>query len=290
MRAIYRHELSSYFCGLTGCVFGAFLLLFTGLFTVYYNIQYSYAYFEYALGNVYMALVFVIAIPILTMRVIAEERRQKTDQLLYSLPLSMTKVVLGKYLALLTVMLIPMIIICLYPVLLSAYGSMHIPTALGTLAGFFLLGAALLSMGLFVSSLTESQAVSAGICFVVMLINYFIADLADLIGITAFASYAAYAVVLLLFALLLYRLTKNQVVSMLFCALTQAGLLLWYVLDTQAFAGSFGELIGKLSLFERFYDFVLGVLDLKSVVYLLSVCVLFVHLTIQTMEKRRWSE
>ncbi len=95
MKAMFRHELSSYFTNITGYVFGAFLLLFVGIFTMIYNINYSVSNYEYVLGN--MSFVFLIIVPVLTMRSIAEERKQKTDQLLYSLPLTMTQVVLGKY-------------------------------------------------------------------------------------------------------------------------------------------------------------------------------------------------
>ena len=288
MRAIYRHELSSHFTGLTAYVFGAFVLLFAGLFTMIYNIDGGYAQFEYALAD--MSLVFVIAIPILTMRVISEERRQKTDQLLYSLPISMTGVIMGKYLALLTVLLIPTAVIALYPVLLSAYGDLYLPAAMGALFGFYLLGAALLAMGMFISSLTESQAMAAGICFVVMLMNYFIASLAAYVGTSAFTSYAAFAIALLLGVWAVYRMTKNKFITLVTCTLTQCGLLLWYMLDTNGFRGAFPALIEKLSLFSRFYTFINGVMDLRSVVYLLSVCVIFVYLSIQSMEKRRWSE
>lgn len=288
MRAVYRHELSSHFSGLAGYVFGAFLLLFAGIFTLFYNITTALANFEYALEN--MSLVFVIAIPILTMRVISEERRQKTDQLLYSLPLSMTQVVMGKYLALLTMLLIPTAIIGLYPVLLSAYGDLYMPAAMGALCGFFLLGAALLAVGMFISSVTESQTMAAGICFVIMLVNYFLSALASLIGNGAFTSYIAFAVALLILAWIVYAMTKNQFAALVTCAVTQAGLLIWYMVDSSAFMGAFGKLVGKLSLFSQFYVFIDGVFDLKSVVYLVSVCVLFVFLTVQSMEKRRWSE
>lgn len=290
MRAVYRHELSSHFRSLTGCVFGAFLLLFAGVFTVYYNVQQSFANFELALGNSYMALVYVIAIPVLTMRVIAEERRQKTDQLLYSLPLSMTQVVVGKYLALLTVLAIPVALMILYPLLLSAYGPLNLASAMGVLAGFFLLGAALMSMGLFISALTESQGICAGVCFVVMLLNYFISDLAAMVGPTAPASLVAYCLVIAGAGYLIYRMTKHPIVSTGIWAVAQIGLLIRYAQAPAAFEGSFGGTIGKLSLFDRYYDFVLGVLDLKSILYFLSVCILFVVLTVQVMEKRRWSE
>lgn len=89
MKAVLRHELSSCFTNLSGYVFGAFLLLFAGIYTMVYNLQSATTNFEYVLGS--MSFVFLIIVPILTMRVLAEERRQKTDQLLYSLPLSMTQ-------------------------------------------------------------------------------------------------------------------------------------------------------------------------------------------------------
>ena len=90
MTAIYQRELRSYFHGMTGYVFIAFLLLFSGIYTMFYNLSSGYPNFEYVLQA--MTIIFLIGIPILTMRVIAEERRQKTDQLLYTLPVGMTRV------------------------------------------------------------------------------------------------------------------------------------------------------------------------------------------------------
>lgn len=101
MIAILKHELRTYFHSLTAYVFGAFLLVFVGIGSMLYNIQAAVSNFEYVLS--FSCIVFVVIVPILTMRVIAEERRQKTDLLLYSLPLSTTQVVIGKYLALLAV-------------------------------------------------------------------------------------------------------------------------------------------------------------------------------------------
>ena len=192
MRAVFRHELSSYFTGVTGYVFSAFLLLFTGIYTMVYNLQSASVHFEYVLGS--MSFVFLIIVPILTMRVLAEERRQKTDQLLYSLPLTMTQVVLGKFAAMLVVFAVPMAVICLYPVVLSAYGNVYLPAAYGAIVGFFFLGMALLAIGMYISSVTESQAVAAGLCFVVMLVNYFLSDLAGFASSTAYSSLAALAV------------------------------------------------------------------------------------------------
>lgn len=288
MKAVLKHEFSSLFSSMTGYVFGAFLLLFCGLFTMIWNLQNLVVNFEYALAE--MTLVFLIAVPILTMRILAEERRSKTDQLLYALPISMTQVVLGKYFALLMTLLLPTAIMALYPCLLSAYGNVSLLTSFNALLGFFLLGAALLSIGLFISSVTESQAVAAGVCFVVMLLNYFLTTLAGFVTTVPLASYIAYAVLLLVAVGIFWYMTKNNFVSLIACTVTQAGLLCWYLLDETAFSNSFPKLIGELSLFQRFYVFINGVCDLTGVVYFVSVITFFIYLTVQSMEKRRWSE
>ena len=108
MIAVWKHELKNYFHSLTAYAFGAFLLAFTGIGAMLYNIQAAVSNFEYVLS--FGSLVFVVIVPVLTMRVIAEERRQKTDQLLYSLPITTTQVIAGKYLALLVVYVIITII------------------------------------------------------------------------------------------------------------------------------------------------------------------------------------
>ena len=143
MIAVCKHELRGYFHSLTAYVFGAFLLAVVGVGAMLYNLQAAVSNFEYVLS--FSSLVFVVIVPILTMRVLAEERRQKTDQLLYSLPITTTQVVLGKYLALLAVYLIPLAVICVYPLIFAQFGEVYLPTSYGSLFAFFLLGAALLA-------------------------------------------------------------------------------------------------------------------------------------------------
>ena len=288
MTAVFRHELSSYFKSVSGYVFGAFLLLFAGIYTTDINLNAGLTNFEYVLD--YMCIIFLIIVPILTMRVVAEERRQRTDQLLYSLPLTMTEVVLGKYGALLVVFLAPMAVIGVYPLILSAFGNVYLPAAYNAWLGFFLLGAALLAIGMFISSLTESQAVAAGLCFVVMLVNYFITSLAGFISTTAFASFASFTVVILALAGIVWFMTRSGLASGVLALVLEAVLLFFYAGDTSAFEGLFPEVMENLSLFDQFYQFVNGVFDLRAVVYLLSVSGLFLFLTVQSLEKRRWSE
>lgn len=288
MNAVFRHEVSSHFHSLSAYVFGAFLLLFGGVYTMVMNLNNLLTNFEFVMGN--MAFIFLIIVPILTMRVLAEERRQKTDQLLYSLPISMSDVVLGKFGALLVMLLIPLAIIALYPVVLSAFGNIHFPTAYGAMLGFFLLGAALIAIGLFISSITESQAVAAGLCFVVMLLNYYISDLATFVAATAFASFSAFAAVIVILALLINMMTKNGTISLIFAAIGEGALLAGYLLNASSFEGLFPKVMESLSLFDRFYVFVNGVFDLSAVVYFITVIALFLFLSVQSMERRRWND
>lgn len=150
MIAVLKHELRIYFHSLTAYIFGAFLLVFVGLWAMLYNLEAAVSNFEYVLGS--STPIFIIIVPILTMRIIAEERKQKTDQLLYSLPVSTTEIVLGKYCALLLVYAIPLGIVATYPLIFSQYGEVYLLTAYGSLVAFFLLGAALLAVGVFISS------------------------------------------------------------------------------------------------------------------------------------------
>lgn len=287
MTAIYRRELGSYFHGMTAYVFIAFLLVFSGIYTMIYNLNAGYPNFEYVLQA--MSIIFLIAIPVLTMRVVAEERRQKTDQLLYALPLGMTRVVLGKYLAMLTVVAIPCAIMGLYPLLLSTFGSVFLPTAYGTLVGFFLLSATLAAIGLFISSLTENQAVAAGLCFGVMLLLFFMADLSDLVPDSTGASLAALLVTVLVAAGLVRLFTRSTPAALVVAIAGEAGLFVAYLTASDAFAGLFGKLADGLSVFERFYVFANGVFDLTAVLYFLSVIAVALFLAVQSMEKRRWS-
>ena len=195
MTAVFKHELRSYFHSLTAYVFGAFLLAFIGIGAMLYNLQAAVSNFEYVLS--FASLVFVVIVPVLTMRVLAEERRQKTDQLLYSLPITTVQIIAGKYLALLVL---------------------------------------ILAAGALVRYLTRNSNLAYGVCLVLL---------------------AAVAAL--------------------------------YFVDSTAFEGLLPTVMSALSLFERFYTFVNGVFDLTAVFYYLTVAALFLFLSVQSLEKRRYN-
>ncbi|NLM35970.1 MAG: ABC transporter permease subunit, partial [Clostridiales bacterium] len=194
MIAVLKHELRNYFNSLTAYVFGAFLLAFVGIGSMLYNLEKAVSNFEYVLS--FGCLIFVVIVPILTMRIIAEERKQKTDQLLYSLPISTTEVVLGKFIALLAIFLIPLCIISIYPLIFSKFGDVYLLTSYGSILAFFIMGSALIAVGMFISSLTENQGLAAGIGIAVILLNYYSVSLSEYVSSTAAGSLIALCVII----------------------------------------------------------------------------------------------
>ena len=180
MLAIYKKELKGYLTSMTGYIFMAVLLAVASLYYVANCLIGGYPVFGVVLSSVYFVLLIVV--PVLTMRSMAEEKRQKTDQLLLTAPVSIWKIVAGKYLAMLTVFLIPMLILCLYPLILLQFGSVSLPMAYTSIAGYTLFGAACLAIGLFLSALTESQVIAAVLTFGVLFFLNMSSGIADLIG------------------------------------------------------------------------------------------------------------
>lgn len=287
MIAVLKHELRLYFQSLTAYVFGAFLLLVVGIGAMLYNLQAAVSNFEYVLS--FSSMVFAVIVPILTMRVIAEERKQKTDQLLYSLPISTTSVILGKYFALLLVYLIPLAFISIYPLIFSQYGEVYLLTSYGSLFAFFVMGAALIAVGVFISSLTENQGFAAGIGIAVILFNYFSVSLAEYTSATAFGSAVALFVISALIGWIIKHLTRNETIGYGIGLALMFTTTVFFIIDSEKFEGLLPDIMKKLSLFDRFETFVNGVFDLTALAYFLSVIVFFLFLSVQSLEKRRYN-
>ena len=287
MTAVFRHELRGNFHSLTTYLFGACLLAFIGLWAMMYNLQAAVSNFEYVLD--FGSLVLVVIVPILTMRVVAEERRQKTDQLLYSLPITTFQVIVGKYLALLVIYLIPLAVISIYPLIFSQFGDVYLPTSYGSIFAFFLMGVALIAVGVFLSSLTDDQGLAAGIGIAVILFNYYSVRLSEYVSSTAAGTAVALLVLILAVGAVVRYLTKNEDLAFAVCLVLLAAASILYFVDSAAYEGLLPDLMKALSLFERFTVFVNGVFDLTGLVYYLSVIVFFLFLSVQSLEKRRYN-
>ncbi len=287
MSAVYQKELRAYFNNLFGYLYVAIVLLFMGIFVSYYQFNIMVADMGYSLDS--LAIVVMLVSPLLTMRIIAEERQRKTDQLLYSLPISVTSTVVAKYLAMLTVYLIPMLIISIYPFVLSAFGLINFARTFGSILSFFLMGACLLAIGMFISALTENQIVSAIISFVTMLVIYFSTSIANMVPNDALSSFIALTVLVVILGIIVYIMVKNYIAALAAMAVCEVTLAVLYKTTITSFEGLFAKIVGWISVYQRCSNFYSGIFDLTAIVYFLSVIFLFVFLSIQAVEKRRWS-
>ena len=290
MKAIYQRELRAYLTGMTGAITAAFLLLMTGIYTAVYCLRSGYPTFSVALaGNFILSanFVYVLVIPVLTMRSIAEEKRQKTDQLLYALPLPLWKIVAAKYLAMVTVLAFPCGVMCLYPLILGRFGNVNYAADYGTILAFFLLGAALCAIGLFISSLTESQVIAAVLTLGLFLLLFFMPLFAPVIPDSAAASFACFLLLAAVIGGIFYAMTKNAGVSVCVAVILMAAAVLVYVAKADLYTNAVPSILQAAALFDRLSPFSSGLFDLGAVVYYLSTAVLFVWLTVQSMEKKR---
>ncbi len=177
MFAVMKKELKTYFCSPVGYVFiGLFLIMFSIFF--YVDVfQYGSTNFEYIFYSGATILTFIT--PILTMRTIAEERKNGTEQLLLTSPLSITKVVLGKFIAATIIVIITEICTFLYFGILSFFGTPHITTALVTLLGFLLLAVSYISFGILASSITENQIIAGVITIGFFILTWFLPNFSE---------------------------------------------------------------------------------------------------------------
>ena len=286
MLAIFRRDLRAYAVTMTGWVFVAFVLVFMGIYVMVYNLNGGYGNFEYVLSE--MTIVYLIGVPVLTMRCFAEERRSHTDQLLYALPLSSARIVAGKYLAMLCVLAVPLAVSCAVPLVLAQLGDVYLPTAYLAIGAFFLLGAALTAIGMFASSLCESQVTAAVTCFALLLVNYLLASLAAYVP-SGVGSAALLVVVLAMLAFVgLTSLTRNGIFSAAVSLAITVSFVVAVVIDSSLVEGLVPDLLSGLSLFDAYSSFVNGILDLGAVALYLAYIAVFVFLTIHSFDIRRW--
>ena len=288
MLAIYKRELKSYFHSMTGCVFIAFLVMFTGIYFMAYNLNAGYPYFSYTLSG--SLIVFLVGIPLLTMRSFSEERKTKTDQLLLTAPVSLTKVVLGKYFAMVTVLAVPNVIFCLFPLLIKLQGTAYLLVDYSSIAVFFLLGCVYLAIGMFMSSLTESQIIAFISTFGILLLLYLWDGILSFLPSSALSGMIGILLILTLIVVYIYHMTKNWMLAAGIEAVGIAAALIVYFVKSSLYENLLTKLLGRLVLADVFMNISSSnIVDVTGLLLYVSILIIFVFLTIQTIQKRRWS-
>lgn len=236
MRAIYKRELRSYLHTVTGALFITATLVLIGIYFTAYNLLRGYPYVSYALSS--SSFLFMITIPILTMKILADERKNKTDQLILTAPISVGKIVLAKYFAMVTILLMAIAVVCIYPIALSFFGEIPFGESYTAILGYTLFGMTGIAIGMLISSMCESQVIAAVLTFLVIFVGYMMDGICSLISSSG-----------------------NIVTTVLQC----------------------------FDLVEPLDNLFSGIFDIAGVVYYLSLIVLFIFLTTQSIQKRRWS-
>lgn len=287
MLAVYKKELRGYLTSMIGYVFVAFILLILGIYFTAYNLQYASPDFGATLNSV--TFIFLIITPILTMKILAEEKKNKTDQLLLTAPVSVWKVVLGKYLSMVTMYLIPVVIAGFYPLIMGRYGTVSYAMAYTALLGFFFLGCAQIAVGMFLSSVTESQVIAAVLTFGVLFCSFMMDGITSFFSDTAITSMMAFLALVIILGVIIYQMTKSVVLSAGVSGVLAVVTLVVYIIKPTVYSGLIQKVLGLLAISNQFDNFVGGILDMTGILYMLSVICIFVFLTIQCIQKRRWS-
>ena len=285
MTAIYKRELKSYLTSMVGYLFIFFILVLTGIYFSAYQLSAAYPKFEYTLSAV--TFVFLIGVPILTMRVLAEERKQKTDQLLLTAPVSVGNIVIGKYLALVTVYAIPILVMCTYPLIMSKFGTVAFGSAYTAILGFFLLGCANIAIGVFMSALTESQVIAAVLTFVLLFAFYMMNGISSFFSKTSMSACVTFGLLILAAAIILYTMIKNALISAIAAVIGEVILVVIYVVKSSVFEGGIQKVLNIFNLSGHFDNFTSNIFDIKGIVYFLSVIAVCLFLTMQSISKRR---
>lgn len=185
MRAVFKREFRSYFSTPIGFIVLAVFYFFLGLF---FSIIYSYGSPNVSEVIVAMSTVIVFTMPVITMRLMSEDRRQKVDQALLTAPVSLTSIVMGKFFAALALFAIGFAPTVIFEIIVASYVSVNMMSFIYSLLGMLLLGSALIAIGMFISSLTESSVISAILTLVINILVLYMSSFASMINVTWLAN------------------------------------------------------------------------------------------------------
>lgn len=288
MLAVYKRELKAYFTSSTGFIFMGFFLLLSGFFFTMTNLFGASPNYNSVLGSI--TFVFLLVVPILTMRLFPDDKRQKTDQLLLTSPLNLGGIIVGKYLASVTVFFLTLLITVIYPIILSFFGTLAVWEILGGYIGFMLLGSAFIAIGLFVSALTDNQVIAAVVTFSALLLMWILDWIQQGLPTDRVSGIIFAGIIALAAGVFVYFNTKNIYVGVA-TTLVGAAIIVgtFFLADKYFFEGFIVRIFEWFSLIKRYDEFQMGILSLSPIVYYLTFSASFVFLTIRVLEKKRWS-
>lgn len=287
MKTILNREFKAYFTSPIGYVFLTFYLVIFGFYFCGINIMNQSGDYSIIFQN--LQILLILTIPLVTMRLLSEERKNKTDQLLLTSPLHVWEMVVGKYLSATLLLLLTLSLTLIHPIILMFLGDVPWPMVMSTYVGYFLLGATLISISLFVSAHTENQIIAAIGSIGVFLMLLLVDNLAILIPAQRISSFIFILIVIAFLTLYIYFSIKDIYISLIIGFILAIITTLTYKFNGSIFDGLCTKVLQWFSLFTRYDNFCSGLFDIGSIVYYLSFIFVFIFLTNQSIEKRRWN-
>lgn len=287
MTAIFKREFKSCFTGMIGWVIAAVSLFFLGLYYTNRNLLYASSDFATVLYTMTMILLFLL--PAISMRSFAEERKNKTDQLLLTSPVGIPSIVAGKYLAEVAVFALPLAAAVIMPLILTAFGTVSLVAAYSALLGYLLLGAACLAVGTWISALTENQILAYLATFGALLVAYLMNGIQTMFTTGNLLAFVVFMVIVLVAAILVGVSCKRLTAGLTAFCIGAAAVFILFLARPAWLLTAFNAVLDALALFEPFKDIVGGMFSIPAIVYYLSVIGLFLFMTGQALERRRWN-
>ena len=287
MFAIFKREIKAYFLTPIGYLYMGLFLLLTGIFYTFNNLFSQSSQYTGFLGSI--LFIYLFAIPLLTMRLFSEEKRQKTDQLLLTSPVSVTSIVCGKFLAAMAVYCGTLLVTAAYAVVIAVYGDLQTWETVGSYIGFIFLGACYISVGIFVSAGTENHLTAALVSFFALMLIWILDPVAQMVPTDTRSGIISMTVLVAAIVLFLFLNTRNWVIVL--GAVVLGGLAIggFYLFKQSVFFGFIQNFLGWFSLNRRYQSFSMGLLKFDSLMYYASFSGLFLFLTVRLIEKRRWN-
>ena len=290
MAAIFKREVRSFFHGMMGYALTAFMLVSSAIYFVALNLGYGLTDFGYytLYRTIFMMLFYI---PVLTMRSLAEERHGRTDQLLLTSPVSVWGVVLGKFFALCAVFAVPCALDAVMILVLAALGATAAATAanFAALLCYFLLGCAAIAIGVWLSGMTENQIVAAVSGVAALLLAYMMPSLRNLFTAGSALALALFTAIGAVLAVTAGIRTRSFTLGCLSLAAWCVALTALFLMRSAWLTEAFSAVLSALCLFTPFEEFVNNSFSIPTLVYYITVTVLFLFFTAQGLEKRRWN-
>ena len=287
MTAIYKREVKSCLTSMYGAIAIAVMLLIVGYMFRFYNLYSGASSLIYAVFN--SNLIFYIVVPVLTMRSFAEERRQKTDQLLLTAPVSPMGIVLGKYFALITVYAVPCLVMCVLPLMIMPFGEPALPISYISILVFFLIGCAYLSCGMFISSLTDNQIIAAIGSLLFVFVTMIMHNTYSLLSQASVSSMVLFLALAVLLGLVLMVMTGSSIVGLGTAGLGAAAVIILFFVQPGWVSGKTEAILKCLDFYSHFESFAYSNFSLTDLLYFLSVAVIGIVLTYTSLQRRRWN-